>query len=204
MKKLKKSSENEMIALFLKEELFSKRFSKKLLKVINRLNVDTNIISNYDLNNNNENEIRKEILKAYRGYGNNTEIFKDFPSNINWYWCELKIQDILNIKFIDYDYWTDLTNGTRYIKDSKENILNGKEIYGVSNKPFIDGANYIKEGNKFEPLILLASIKNNDEIIVLEGHSRLASMSLVLDYIDKIDALVGFVNEEDLYKWNKY
>lgn len=204
MKILGKSSENEMIALFLKGELTSKRFSKELLKIISDFNVNLNTISIYDLNNKTDNDLRKLVLRLYRGYGDNKEIFTNFPTEIDWYWCRLEREDIQKIKYIDYDYWTELTNGTRYTIDSKENILNGKEIFGVSNKPFVEGANFLKKGGVFPPIIVLAANDSNDEMIVLEGHSRLASISLVIDYIKSIDALIGFVKKEELYKWNQY
>lgn len=204
MKILSKSSEDEMVALFLQEELESKRFSKDLLKVIKNLNVNSKIISNYDLSKKNDNDIRKIILKLYRGYNDNKELFYNFPVNIDWYWCKLNKMDISKIKYIDYDYWIELSGGTRYATDSKNNILNGKEIFGVSNQLFIDGANYLKNGGIFPPIIILSSKEAHDEIIVLEGHSRLTSISLVIDQIKNIKALVGFVKKEELYKWNKY
>lgn len=193
-----------MIALFLQEELESKRFSKDLLRVINDLNIPPEIISKYDLSNIADNNVRKLILKLYRGYGDNKEIFNNFPTNIEWYWCKLDKLDISKIKYIDYDYWIELTNGTRYIIDSKKNILMGKETFGVSNQPFIDGADYLKKGGIFPPIIILSSKESNNEMIVLEGHSRLASISLAFDYINTIDALIGFVKKEELYNWNKY
>lgn len=204
MKILSKSSEYEMVALFLKEEISSKRFKNNLLTIINNFKVNINLIIDYNLNNKIENDIRKKILSEYRGYNKNKEIFKNFPKNIEWFWCEIDISDILNIKYINYDYWIELTNGTRYIKDSKENILKNKEIYGISNQSFLKGANFLKNGGIFEPLILLVSKENNNEIIVLEGHNRLASISLVLEKINKLKTLVGFVKRKDLFKWNKY
>jgi hypothetical protein len=204
MKKISKSKEDEMIALFLKEESNSKRFSESLDIILNDMNVDKNIISNYNINNNEENIIRKKVLSKYRGYENDINLFKNFPKDIDWYWVELNKEEIENIKYIDYDYWIELTNGSRYAKDSKENILTGKEIFGVSNQPFIDGYKYLKEGNEFDPIILLASKEDNSKMIVLEGHSRLTSINLALEVIDKIICLVGFTKEEQLMKWNKY
>jgi hypothetical protein len=204
MEIIRKSSEDEMIALFLHGEIKSKRFSKKLINIIKKLKLDLNIISNYDLNNETDNDSRRLILKLFRGYGNNKDLFNNFPTNINWYWTKLNKSDILKIKYIDYDYWVELTNGSRYVKDSSINILNGKEIFGVSNKAFIEGAEYLKNGGKFPPIIILSAIENNNEMIVLEGHSRLTSMNLVIDYVEDVEALIGFTNTDDLYKWNKY
>ena len=204
MKKINDSSENEMIALFLNEEIKSKRFSEKLNRIISELNIDSSIIIDYDLSNDNDNKLRKEILKIYRGYSLNEGLFKNFPDTIKWTWVDLDINDIKKIKYIDYDYWEELSNGSRYAWDSRQNILNGKEIYEVSNQPFLNGAEYLKLGNVFEPLILLSSEDNKDKMIVLEGHSRLTAMCLVPEYIDKITALIGYTKDIKLENWNSY
>jgi hypothetical protein len=203
MKILNKSSENEMIALFLNGEIKSERWVNQINEIIEKKNIDKNIILNPNLNNNNENQLRKLVLKIFRGY-NNKEIFKNFPKKIDWNWALLDKNDILKIKYITYDYWEELTNGTRYAKDSVINIKNNKEIFGVSNNNFIKLSEYIKNGNKIEPLIILAPIEKKDNMIILEGHARLTAINLVIEYITEIKILIGFVEEKILNKWDKY
>jgi len=203
MKILNKSSENEMIALFLNGEIKSKRWGNKINEIIKKENINENIIINPNLNNNNENKLRKLVLKIFRGY-NNKEIFKNFPKKIDWNWAILDKNDILKIKYITYDYWEELTNGTRYAKDSVKNIRNNIEIFGVSNNNFIKLSEYIKYGNKIEPLIILAPVEKKDNMIILEGHARLTAINLVMEYITEIKVLIGFVEERILNKWDKY
>ena len=57
MEVVRKSSENEMILEFLKGELNSNRFNSDLNDSLNKLNVDSNIISNGDLSNEDENSL---------------------------------------------------------------------------------------------------------------------------------------------------
>ena len=203
MKILNKSSENEMIALFLNGEIKSQRWENKINEIIKKENINENIIINPNLNNNNENKLRKLVLKIFRGY-NNKEIFKNFPKKIDWNWAILDKNDILKIKYITYDYWEELTNGTRYAKDSVKNIRNNIEIFGVSNNNFIKLSEYIKYGNKIEPLIILAPVEKKDNMIILEGHARLTAINLVMEYITEIKVLIGFVEERILNKWDKY
>jgi hypothetical protein len=203
MKILSKSSENEMIALFLNGELKSARWADKIEKIIEKENINKNIIENPNLNNNDENNLRKLVLRIFRGY-NNKELFENFPKKIDWNWVLLDKNDILKIKYITYDYWEELSNGTRYAKDSVINIKNNIEIFGVSNNGFIKISEYIKNGNKIDPLIILAPVTKNDNMIVLEGHARITAINLVIEYINEIKVLLGFVKETDLNKWNKY
>ena len=203
MKILNKSSENEMIAIFLNGEIKSERWVNRINEIIQKNNVNKNIIINPNLNNNDENQLRKLVLKIFRGY-NNKEIFKNFPKKIDWNWALLDKNDILKIKYITYDYWEELTNGTRYAKDSVINIRNNIEIFGVSNNNFIKLSEYIKNGNKIEPLIILAPVENKEKMIILEGHARLTAINLVIEYITEIKVLIGFVEEKILKKWDKY
>jgi len=203
MKILNKSSENEMVSLFLYEEIKSERWVNQINKILDKENINKNIILNPDLNDKNENELRKLVLKIFRGY-NNKKIFKNYPENIDWNWVILDKNDILKIKYITYDYWEELTNGTRYAKDSVKNIKKNIEIFGVSNNNFIELSEYIKTGNKVDPLIILTSLEKKENMIVLEGHVRLTAINLAIDYIEEIKVLMGFAEENILNKWDKY
>jgi len=203
MKIFNKSSEDEMIAIFLNGEIKSERWVNQINEIIEKNNINKNIIINPNLNNIEENQLRKLVLKIFRGY-NNKEIFKNFPKKIDWNWVLLDKNDILKIKYITYDYWEELTNGTRYAKDSVINIRNNIEIFGVSNNNFIKLSEYIKNGNKIEPLIILAPVENKEKMIILEGHARLTAINLVIEYITEIKVLIGFVEEKILKKWDKY
>ena len=200
---LNKSSENEMVSLFLIEEIKSERWKDKIIKILEDENIDINLVLEPNLNDIKENKTREKILRKFRGY-NNKELFENFPKKIDWNWALLDNNDILRIKYITYSYWEELTNGTRLAKDSVKNIKNNIEIFGVSNNGFIEISEYIKNGNKFDPLIILAPLEKKDNMIVLEGRARLTAINLAIDYITELKVLIGFVEEEILNKWEKY
>jgi len=112
--------------------------------------------------------------------------------------------DMQKIKYIKYDYWKELSNGTRLAKDTVNNIKNNIEIFEVKNDNFIKLSEYIKNGNIFDPLIIIASNENKEKMIVLEGHARLTATCLSIEYINEIKVLIGFAKEEELNKWNEY
>ena len=197
------SSENEMVSLFLSEEIKSERWKNEIVKIMELNNIKNNVILNPNLNDENENNLRKQILKQFRGY-NNTEIFENFPQNMKWNWAILDKNDIQKIKYIKYDYWEELSNGIRLAKDSVKNIQNNIEIFEVKNDNFIKLSEYIKNGNIFDPLIIIASNENNEKMVVLEGHVRLTAICLSIEYINEIKVLIGFVKEDKLNKWNEY
>jgi hypothetical protein len=45
----------------------------------------------------------------------------------------------------------------------------------------LDAAEYIKRGNKFDPIIVAASNENREKMIVLEGRPRLTAMNLAIE-----------------------
>ena len=194
MKFMRKSDENEMILSFLKGELSSDRFREKLLKIISN---NTSIITNGDITNKEENILRYQILQKYRGYPNK-ELFFNFPKIISWDYVELDNSDLDKIYYINYDYWNELSNNTSKPKEAANMIREGKEIYGVSNEPFIKG---MKEKEKFPPVILITC--NREKYLIIEGHSRMTIYGLNPNKMDHTYAFIGYCSVEDMSKYDK-
>lgn len=75
-------------------------------------------------------------MKKFRGYPDNG-LFENFPKISEWKYLELDEKDIDNIYYIDYDYWNELSNGTSKPVEAAKVINSGREIYNVSNQPFL-------------------------------------------------------------------
>ena len=193
MKLIKNSSEDEMILEFLKGEYNSVRFNKKLVDVLDKLNLNSKIIEEGKLELD-ENNVRKEIMKLFRGYPD-SELFNNFPRNITWKFVEFEEGDIDNIYYIDYDYWNLLSNNTSKVKEAAKTIKEGIEIYEVSNQPFIGGLEYIKSG-KFPPVILLSC--NDDKFLIIEGHSRMTVYGMDPDKFVGTYGFVGYCSKEEM------
>ena len=82
MRKIRDISEDEMIAIYLQTELSSVRFRQKLELHIEQEKIDTHIIQQPDWHNAAENVLRRMLLGVYRGYGQNTDYFPDFPAYV--------------------------------------------------------------------------------------------------------------------------
>ena len=83
MRKIRDISEDEMIAIYLQTELSSVRFRQKLELHIEQEKIDTHIIQEPDWHNAAENVLRRTLLGVYRGYGQNTDYFPDFPAYVS-------------------------------------------------------------------------------------------------------------------------
>ena len=198
MKLIRKTNEAEMILEFLKGELNSKRFNEDLNNAINELGLDSSIILNGNIEDEQENNDRLKIMKKFRGYPDE-ELFERLPNIEEWKFLELNESDIDNIYYIDYDYWNELSNGTSKPVEAAKVIKSGKEIYEVSNQPFLDGVEYNKT-NKFPPVILITC--NNEKYLIIEGHSRMTVYGFNSNKLNGTYAYVGYTTEEEMKKYD--
>ncbi len=203
MKIIKNISEDEMISIFLKGEIQSFRFGEKILKQLEKDQKDRSVIDKPDILNNKENEYRKIIFGNYRGYGLNKDLFENFPNNIEWKRVILDKQDLLKIKYINYDYWVELSGGSRLVSDGAKNVVAGIEIFKQPNKNFWEAAKKVEQGGSFPEPILVATNISSSGLIILEGHLRLTAYFIKPEYIPKeLSAIVGI--SENIVKWDLY
>ncbi len=200
MKIIRESGEDEVVLNFLAGELESVRFNPELEKTLEGMNLTRAIINNADLDDDNENHLRKELLGKFRGYGKNIDLFENFPKIESYILCEFSREDFKNIYYINYSYWNELSNYTSSPLNAANNILNGKTIFNVSNEPFLEGARLLEKGKTFAPMIFLTC--DNKKFIILEGHSRMTIYALKPKYFNKGKGFVLKCSKEDLDKWN--
>lgn len=162
------------------------------------MNVDSNIISKGDLSNEKDNSLRLKIMKKYRGYPDSL-LFENFPKILEWKLMKLDKNDINNIYYIDYDYWNLFSNNTSSPLEAVKNIKMGKEIFGVSNQPFLDGLEYLKS-NSFPPVILITC--NDKRYLIVEGHSRMTIYGFDPTKLDGTYAYVGYCDSKDMKKYD--
>lgn len=195
-------SEDQMISLFLKGELNSVRFSDELKNEMKELNVDTKVVVEPNLSSEQENLARRKLFGKYRGYGENHEIFEDFPNDMRWTQVSLSPEETLQIRYINYSYWDELSKQTHLPTVAAETIKSDTEIFNVSNKNFLKAAEFLRGGGSFPEMVLVAR-NENSPLIVLEGHLRLTAYALAPEYIpETLTAIVGF--SENLGQWGNY
>ena len=199
MRKIKLSNEDEMVYEFLKMEIYSDRFREKIEAILTEMDIDRSIVLNGNLMSEQENGIRAEILRRFRGYRNN-EIFEHFPTKIDWVWTVFDQEDISKILYIEYSYWNELSNYTGSPLEAAKTILSGKTVYDVPNDGSIKGAQRLKEGRRFPPLIFLTD-ESESRYIILEGHGRMTAYGLVPELFENVSVLLGYCNHKELNVW---
>jgi hypothetical protein len=114
---LRPSSEDEMVALFLRTELGSVRHPGRLRDLLDREVLPERVLTAADLSSPSENARRRHVLSAYRGYEPRVGLFDGFPRDVRWDWIALQPDEVLAVKYIDYDYWRELSGGSRRATD---------------------------------------------------------------------------------------
>ncbi|MGE7823287.1 hypothetical protein [Paenibacillus sp. NPDC093718] len=154
------------------------------------------------MNDQTENQLRRDILGKTRGFGCNTDLFENFPTEVKWYKAGFQKEDLSEVMYINYSYWNELSSRIRLPIHASKNIMNQIEVYGVNNQGFLDISLAIKNGRVF-PRLIFVSMNENSRVVVLEGHARLTAYFINSEYIPgEIEVFIGFsekFNEWDLY-----
>jgi hypothetical protein len=202
MRTVRPISEAEMVALFLVTEYPSPRTHQHILQVLQREGWPPSLIEQPNLRDGQENAQRRSILGAYRGYGQNTDYFEGFPPDVQWERAMLSRQELEQVKYIEYDYWVELSSGSRLPRDGARTILAGDEVFGVSHQGVLQMAEAFRLGARFPTLILVG--KNRESpLVVLEGHMRLTAMFLAPECLPaELEVMIGF--SEQIERWGCY
>ncbi len=192
MKLLRKVPETAMVAAFLKAEFSSPRFSDDLKKTMKSLSAEEAVITQPDITDTQENELRAHVLGAYRGYRQDREMFDGIPDSLTWHEAEMTREEIGGLRYVDYSYWNELTDNTHLVKDGVKNIQNGKIVFGVAHDRFWAVTERILRGeHDFEPIILWGQ-DSGSPLEILEGHLRATAFGLAGDKAPRaIQVLVG-------------
>jgi hypothetical protein len=105
-----------MVAVFLQTEVASTRFAPTILAILRRDGRERRIIDHPDLSNAADNAYRRHVLGEYRGYGQDADVFKDFPADVRWYRASATKEDLARVRYINDDYWTALSGGSRLVR----------------------------------------------------------------------------------------
>jgi hypothetical protein len=199
MRRLRPSSEAEMVALFLRTELPAARFRDKLQALLEREGLPKRVITDPDLDDDAENQARLRLLTQHREYGTGAGLFDGFPDDVRWQWMAITPAELATVRYVDYDYWVELSGGTRLPVDAAPRIRAGVAPFGVSSDWALGMAQAFADGARFPPLILVTAGPSGD-LVVLEGHVRLTAYMLRPDRLPpELEVLVG--SSPDMAAW---
>jgi hypothetical protein len=192
------SSDDEMVALFLLGELASERWGEGIRAALDAAGQAEALITAADLGDAGQNRARRALLATTRGYGEDRDVFENFPARVRWIRARLTPGELARVRYIEYSYWNELSGGSRLAVDAARQIRQGVTVFGVSNRRFVRAARAVERGEPFPPLILAG--RRRDRLICLEGHLRLTAYALA-GFPGEAECLVGTARTMD--RWDR-
>jgi hypothetical protein len=189
MRLLTSISEDEMIAVFLRAELDSGRYGEKLRSFLARDRYEREVLRRPDLDDADENAYRRQLLDEHRAYERREGLFFGFPSEVEWSRAALTRDEVLDILFIDWDWWLRVTGGSPRPRDAARRIRAG-EVPGVSaeeHQHLVQAA---------QPELIAVTTPAFSPVVLVEGHVRLTAYALFPDALpSELEILLGVSGE---------
>jgi hypothetical protein len=200
MQLLRPIDEDEFIAVFLRAEIDSKRYGEKLRALLRRDGRDEDVLRRPHVADAGENAYRRGLLDEHRSYGRRDGLFDAFPLHVDWFRALLSSDEVLDILYINWDWWLELSGGTRRPRDAARRILGG-EIEGVSaggNEPI---AAALAIGG--QPELIAVTTPAHTPVVLVEGHARLTAYALFPDHLPReLEILLGV--SEQIADWCQF
>lgn len=188
--------ERDMVLAFLQAELTSSRYSKCIQPNLDHNGLSRDLIDHPDLENETDNNIRRALLQAYRGFGANAYLFKGFPADVEWRFVEIEPKDHHLLLFAKEENWMKVGEGTRSVVRAKGRIdqfelpETAERIRAIQQD--------LTHGKLMAPLIAVEG--ENGTLILVEGHSR-ATAYVGLNW-PRIPAVLG--RSAGMRNWHYY
>jgi hypothetical protein len=174
MRVIAPASEDDMVAALLRAEVGSPRFGVEVLAALAHESLNRSLLQQPDTSDSAANAARRRILAAYRGYPDR-EVFTGLPADTVWPWVTLTRRELLAVRYIDWDYWLEVTAGTR-----------------IGHSPnYRELAAEITAG-RLPPELILVGRPGGHGLVVLEGHVRLTARVMAVEYLPtEVRVLLG-------------
>jgi len=185
------ATEADMVLAFIKAEVDSVRFGALYQNCFDQLKpygFDRGaLVDGADIHSAQQNAVRKEILKAIRGYGANQFLFIRFPTNVTWRRLALEQMDLCKLKYANCPPWVELSNNTRLVTEGAKNL--GPDTPAKDDAANIRAvADDLKRGRRYPELIGVDD--PNGHIILMEGHTR-ATAYVLAKLPERVECIVG-------------
>ena len=177
MRELTRLTEHDMIAAFVRAELHSERFGGAVRAAMRRRRVPRRTVEHPDTAAPRQNAQRLAVLRDYRRYGLDHSLFDGFAyEDIVWSRVALRRDEVLASRSIDYDYWVELSGGSRLPADAARRIRAG-EADPEHAADFLRIAAALDAGAAF-PEMIAVTAGPGAPLVALEGHLRLTVYAL--------------------------
>jgi len=166
--KIRKASEPEVIAEFLRAEFYQPEFDPYRSRF-------AEIVAKPDLTNQRDNEIRRTLLFRRRG-----RMWRELPRDTEWWEIELHSCDLPRVRAFPRKQWRKFAKGDFYLANMIPRIRSAVESEDRSSfsEKMRSVAADLQE-NRVPNSVLLIGINESSPLTIIEGNHRMAAAMLV-------------------------
>jgi len=178
---LRPAEESEVISAFVRGERDSARWGEDVRALLEKHSGD-----------------ERAVLAEHRGWGQDIGLFDGFPDEVDWYRAVLERDEVLDILYIDWDWWLRITDGSRRPRDAAERIRAGlvEGITAEEREPYAAAA-------ATNPELIIVRAGPDEPLVVLEGHARLTAYALYPEHLPgELGVYLGETPE--MVRWSEY
>jgi hypothetical protein len=176
MRVLAPATEDDMVLSFLQAEIESSRFAEDVRAALAGRGFDRALVDRADVSDPEQNLRRRQVLEDYRGprRGPAAGVFGGFPDDVSWSWVALTPAELADVRYIHWDYWLEVSGGTRRPADA---IVRMRRQWDLPGDEVREVADAVARGTM--PLeIVVVGLPPGRNLVVLEGHVRLTGLLL--------------------------
>ncbi len=167
MKRLRRVTEPEVIAEFLKNEFYQGEFHSDR-ELYERLVMEA------DITNEKENALRRALLFRRRGH-----MWRELPADTQWWQVEFEAGDLDQIRVFPRAQWRRVSNGSFQLTHIVDRIRHEK--FSGKTRDFIakvQSLSYRLRHERDNSSVLLIGVNEKSPLTILEGNHRLAAALL--------------------------
>lgn len=194
-------TEDEVVACFLRAELTSERYGQKLRTMLARDRMAIDVLARPDLGDSEANRYRRSLLDEHRAFERREGLFADFPERVDWHRAALEPAEVLEIRYINWDWWLTLSGGSRSPVEAAKRIRRG-EIEDVRAEEHAELARALRSPAP-PPELIAVTKREGMPLVLLEGHVRLTAFALFPEFLpDELELYLGVA--EDMDAWSEF
>src|SRR5215813_15258501 len=194
MRLLRPASEDDMVAVFLAAEVASERYGPQIMEFLTRLGQPFSVVERPDTSDEAANTVRRQVLAGYRDYPDG-DVFTGMPADVRWHYAALTPAELAAVRYIDYEYWTEFSGGTRLAADG------ARRLGPWQHQPLWTIHRQIADNllaGRLPPPIILISEPGLANLVVIEGHKRVTVMLACRQLLPaEIEVLLGVTARHD-------
>jgi len=167
MKKLRRVTESEVIAEFLKNEFYQEEFHR------DREHYE-HLVLEADISSDEENLLRRALLFRRRGH-----MWRELPSDTQWWEIQLDPEDLDRMRVFPRAHWRKIASGSFRLGDIVANIRTRN--FGGKVGDFISKVHSLSYRMRFDhdmSSVILIGVCEEEPTTIIEGNHRLTAAML--------------------------